>query len=375
MNFESILHPFGITDYIFCGVLAVLAILSWYYHIVYYGKIRRSQVKQEFNKPVSLVIAARNELANLQAHLPLWLGQKNIDFELIIADDGSTDGTSDWIVEQMGHEPRLKLVRLDPEYVKMHGKKIALTLAFKKAVHDYFVLSDADCKPASEYWLVEMASQLNEKDIVLGYSPYEKRPGFLNSMIRYETFVTALNYLGFAQAAKPYMGVGRNLAYSRSIYNRVNGFASHSHIPAGDDDLFVQSASNAQNTVTCLTANSAVLSIPKNTWGTWWKQKRRHLWTGKYYNPASRKMLAALPMIQLGTLALATAWCILGVSIIYPIALVILKFILEWYVKARKTAILQSKDLRWGMPIFSLIYLFFYVILGISAFFARKPKW
>ncbi|MCC7298011.1 MAG: glycosyltransferase [Bacteroidia bacterium] len=375
MDIEKLLPVFGPLDYAFCGALVVLTFISWYYHFGVFNKIKKTNLSPSSANPVSLVIAARNELQNLQKNLPLWLAQNHPNFEVIVADDGSTDGTSEWIVQQMEFEPKLKLVFLDPQYVKMHGKKIAITLAYKKAKHNQFLLTDADCTPASEDWLGIMTAPLMQQQVCIGFSPYYTNKGLLNALIRYETLVSALNCFGFAFKGKPYMGVGRNLAYTRNIYDKVNGFSTHSHIPAGDDDLFVQSAATQANTALCLQPDAFTYSIPKTTWSAWWKQKQRHLWTGKFYKSDIKRMLSVFPIVQLLFFVNLMVWALLGAAFWYPLTLLVLKFIPEWIVKGKKSALFVSKDLRPWIPFLSAIYLCFYVMFGISAFFARKPKW
>lgn len=354
----------------------ILTIISWYYHIAVFGRVRFTSGEKEFNAPVSLVIAARNELKNLQENLPLWLNQNYPSYEVIIADDGSTDGSSEWLVEQTAIHSKLKLVTLDSEYVKMHGKKIALTLAFKKATHSHFILTDADCTPAGENWISSMvAGFTGGKQVVIGYSPYQKLPGLLNSLIRYETLTTALQYLGFALCGKPYMGVGRNIAYSRELYNSVNGFSSHSHIPAGDDDLFVQSAGNSRNTAVIIHPEAFVYSKPKTSFKSWFRQKNRHTWVGKFYTADTKKMLAVLPLVQWFLTFTLIFWMIFGSAFWYSFVVLVFKFIPEWWIKGRKAAMLKSGDLIWKIPLLSAINQVLYLILGIIAFFAKRPKW
>lgn len=297
-------------------------------------------------------------------------------YEVIIADDGSTDGSSEWIREQLDVYPNLRLVHLDAEYVKMHGKKIALTLAFKKAAYNYFILTDADCRPVSAEWLQQMFSGFGpHKQIVLGFSPYEKRSGLLNALIRYETFTTALNCFGFAAKGKPYMGVGRNLAYSRELYQKVGGFSTHSHLPAGDDDLFVQSAATPTNTAVVLNDDALTISEPKITFRGWWKQKIRHLWVGKYYTADSKRMLSVLPLIQFFFILACIAWAIIGKEPWYFLVAVAIKWLPEWWIKGRKAAIFQCHDLIWMFPVLSFLNYLVFAASGTAAFFSKKPKW
>jgi hypothetical protein len=87
------------------------------------------------------------------------------------------------------------------------------------------------------------------------------------------------------------MGVGRNLAYKRDVFFRHKGFASHNHIPSGDDDLFINMAATGNNTTVVLDKESFTLSEPKKTWAAWIRQKTRHFSTGKFYKPLHRFLL------------------------------------------------------------------------------------
>lgn len=128
-----------------------------------------------------------------------------------------------------------------------------------------------------------MKAGLGDKEIGLGYSPYTKHPGFLNLFIRYETVWTAVQYLSFALAGLPYMGVGRNLIYKKELFARANGFKQHEHIASGDDDLFINAVANKDNTTVILHPESFILSEPKTDWRSYVRQKQRHLSTGTSY--------------------------------------------------------------------------------------------
>jgi hypothetical protein len=120
-------------------------------------------------------------------------------------------------------------------------------------------------------------------ELVLGYGAYEKGPGLLNKLVRWETYQTALQYMSYALAGMPYMGVGRNLSYKKDRFLKMKGFTSLNHIPGGDDDLFINKIANKENTAIVLDADAFTLSVPPSSFNQWWRQKARHYSTAKYY--------------------------------------------------------------------------------------------
>jgi hypothetical protein len=129
------------------------------------------------------------------------------------------------------------------------------------------------------------------KTVVLGYGGYQKKPGLLNALIRFETTLTAGLYLGQAMAGQPYMGVGRNLAYRKDFFLAQNGFKSHEHLASGDDDLLINHGANATNTSVVLDPHSFTWSEPKDSWRSLFRQKRRHLTTAHFYRNATKLFL------------------------------------------------------------------------------------
>jgi len=364
-------------DYVFGSAVLLFMGISWYYFFRFYVKVKRQKTAPAKGyPPVSIVIAAKNELTNLQQFLPVWLEQDYPEFEVIITDDGSTDGTAEWIAPLVIENPRLKYVHLDAEYVKMHGKKIALTLGFKAARYGHFMLTDADCKPGSKYWLKTMATPFTQgAEVVLGYSPLHAGKGFLGRLIRFETLLTALNYLGFALAGKPYMGVGRNLGYTRRIYDSVNGFSAHYYLPAGDDDLFVQSVANAGNTAVVIHPDAITWSKGKSTWSEYIKQRIRHLWIGKYYEGSVKRQQGWFSISQLFFWTLITVWFFMSNWFVYPLALLLLKLTPEWFIFFGRSRVLKIGGVALLYPFWNWFHTYWYLIIGIRAFFAKKPAW
>lgn len=246
--------------------------------------------------PVTIIVCAHNEHENLTELLPLLNAQHYPAFDVLVMDDRSTDGTTAFLENDIADLKHVQFIRIDKEHQHVTPKKYALTIGLKKATHPVVLLTDADCRPASPDWLAGMVAQLsdNTTDIVLGFSPYEHRPGLLNLLIRAETLFTAVQYVSLALAGRPYMGVGRNLLYRTRTFFDNKGFYTHKNVLGGDDDLFINEVATARNTAVCLDPDTFTWSKPKESWTDWRIQKRRHLNVGKYYKTGNKIRLGLL---------------------------------------------------------------------------------
>ena len=114
------------------------------------------------------------------------------------------------------------------------------------------------------------------------------QPGMLNKYIRYDTLMIALQYFSYALCRMPYMGVGRNLAYKRSLFYSGKGFSNHFHLASGDDDLFVNENATKTNTAIEFSHESHTRTAPKESFDKWFFQKKRHFSTNKLYKPVHK---------------------------------------------------------------------------------------
>lgn len=248
--------------------------------------------KTKSTEGVSVVISAKNEEKNLRENLPYILKQDFKKFEVIVVNDRSEDETEAVVNELSKEYDNLKLASLHNNLRDYKGKKLALTIGIKKAMYDIILLTDADCRPVSTKWIQSMHDEFRENTkIVIGYSPYEKQNGLLGQISGFESFYTALQYLSFAFKKKPYMAVGRNLAYRKSFFLDNKGFSGQLNIPSGDDDLFVNKNATGTNTAIAMSQDSHVVSTPKASWESWLRQKKRHLSAGRYYKSNTRALL------------------------------------------------------------------------------------
>ncbi len=249
------------------------------------------------NTPLSVIICAKNEAQNLTKVVPAVFAQNYPCFELIVVDDCSTDDTPMVLAELKKTYPALYTTSIPVDSKFLHNKKLAVTVGIKAAKNEHLVFIDADCVPRSNNWLNEIScSYMSHSQMVIGYGRYKKTSGFLNFYIRFETFWNAVQYMGFARAMRPFMGVGRNLSYTKALYNESSKFRNTYMIASGDDDLFISEVGKRSNTSICYSPDSQTESDAKQTWGEWIAQKSRHMTTSKFY-PTSIKTILALEVV------------------------------------------------------------------------------
>lgn len=297
--FELQITPAG---YILLILFAASLAVQLFYYLFFYIRTGAGGKKRKRRKaePVSVVICARNESENLKSFLPSVLEQDYHDFEVIVVNDCSDDDSED-VLEQFTKEySRLKVTTIHKESSLQHSKKMALFLGIKAASNDLLLLTDADCQPVSNKWISGFASSFTGKTaFVLGYGGYLREKGLLNKYIRYDAMFIAMQYLGMALAGIPYMGVGRNLAYRKSLFMENRGFGPHLNLQSGDDDLFVNQLARRKNTRVNRSPGSITRSIPSATWRQFLKQKTRHMSTASYYRPLTKFLIIAEPLTRI----------------------------------------------------------------------------
>ncbi len=281
-------------QYVILGIFILCLVIQLFYYLFFYSRsgLSKPGIKKAVMSPVSVIICAKNEAHNLRQFLPSILTQDYPEYEVIVVNDCSEDETQEILEEfqkQYNHL-RVSTIKKDPKF--KHNKKFALLIGIKAARHEWLLLTDADCYAESTGWLSAMQKNFTKNtDIVLGYGGYRREKGLLNRYIRYETTFIAMQYLGFALAGIPYMGVGRNLAYRKSFFFKYKGFSSHANLASGDDDLFVNKLATKNNTKTEYSKESHIRSVAKTSFAEWIKQKQRHLSTGLYYKKKHKILL------------------------------------------------------------------------------------
>jgi len=356
---------------LFCLITIVqLFYYGWFFRRLAFYIPKEKEHSQQH--PVSVIICARDEAARLVSHLPGALVQTYPStHEVIVVNHNSQDDTRFLLDEFKKTFKGLHIVNLEHEAIGIPGKKYPLSMGIKEARYEIVLLTDADCVPASEYWMHKMQDGYhNGIEVVLGYSPYKKAPGILNKIIRFDTFHTALQYLSYALAGMPYMGVGRNLSYKKDVFFRNKGFSAINHVPGGDDDLFINKVATKENTAIVIDPDTFTLSEPKKNFSDWFRQKARHYTTAKYYKPLHKFLLG------LYSFSHVLFYPLLIVSLFFDWRLALslfgLRLIVQGYIFQKTMQKLGEEDLFpwwWLLDIWMFLY---YLIFSTALW--KKPR-
>jgi len=320
--------------------IAIVGIQTVYYFVFSFFAFSKSKRNKTNAIPISVIICAKNEAKNIKTFIPSILEQNYSNFEIVLINDASTDDTLDLFEDLALKHSNIKVVDVVNNEAFWGNKKYALTLGIKAAKNNHLLFTDADCKPVSKDWISEMTSHFsNTKSIVLGYGAYQKKgANLLNKLIRFETLLTAIQYFSYAKIGSPFMGVGRNLAYTKDDFYSTNGFINHIQIRSGDDDLFINEVATSKNTSICFLPESFTESVPKTSFKAWFKQKRRHVSTAVHYKAKHKLALGLFYISQV---------------LFYVLAILLLSFLFQW-------------EIVLGLIGFRIV--FQYIVFGFSAY-------
>ena len=379
---------FNTVELILLSAAGILFIIQLIYYFGLYNRIHahnKAVRKEEIHfsrelPPLSVILCARNEAENLRKILPAILEQDYPQFEVIVINDASTDETEDILGIMEEKYPHL-YHSFTPESARyISHKKLALTLGIKASKHDWLVFTETNCMPASNQWLKLMARNFTpQTQIVLGYSGYDRTKGWLHKRTAFDALFQSLRYLGFALAGKPYMGIGRNLAYRKELFFQQKGFSKYLNLQRGEDDLFINQLATPSNTRVETDINATTRINPVYRYKEWKEEKISYMATARYYQGIQRYLLGFETFSRL----LFYVSCIAGIAsgvlnshwLVAGIALLIwlLRFIMQ-IVVINQTAKEMGGNRKYyfSLPVFDLLQPIQSLNFKICRFFRGK---
>lgn len=337
-------------------------------------KVPLNATKSNKELPISVIIAAHNEYINLKKFLPSILSQDYRHYEVIVALDRCTDDSKKLLENFQKTYSHLRIASIQATPDNWASKKWALTQGVAHAQYEYLALTDADCL-APPLWLQHISAAFEQgKELVLGIGRYEYRRGLLNLFIRFETFYAAFQYIGMSLQGIPYMGVGRNLAYTQSFFHRKHGFEAFQQRLSGDDDLLVNAYAKAHHTTVIVSTESHTLSIPKEQWKYWLAQKFRHLSASSAYSVGSQTLLGIFHASHTCFYAGILVSLCLGWTNSLIFSLYWTRILISWIIFFSVNNTIQEKKLLCFYPFLDIMF-FIYNLFVVPVGIIKRPEW
>ena len=293
--------------------------------------------------------------------------------EILIIDDFSGIETALFIKKMKEQKGSLSYYKVK---TNLPGKKQALKEGLSVARFNFVLLTDADCSPKSNNWakLMTSATLGGRFDVILGYSPYSVlKKTWLNLWIHFEAWMTGVLYLSFCLRGLPYMGVGRNLLYNKSILP-PSALTEIKTTPSGDDDLLISQISTVKNTSICIDPNSFCYTYPSPSWSSYFKQKKRHYSTATHYKIKHQLLLGTFSLSQILFFVLSFL-AILNNSVWIPIVLYIIRVLIITFIGSKLMRLLKAEFSKTHLLLFDILLSIYYVLFSFTFLFPKQKEW
>lgn len=347
-----------------------------------------SKVNEDNNTPslsddtqypsVSVIVYSEDDATNLEILLPQILEQDyNGRFEVIVVNDGAMSSTKDVIARMEQRYSNLYMTFTPLDSRSLSRKKLAITLGIKAARYDIVILTSGNCRIESKTWLKAMIRHfIQGKEIVIGYATPRISENARNPHKRLHAFDeirTAIEYLSWAIAGRPYRGLCHNLAYRRDVFFKNKGFSRSLHLRYGDDDIFINEVANHNNTAVELSTASIVEVLEDQPQSMHANNKLRYDFTAKSLRTGARLFFGSCSFVWWLFHCLLIATSFVGLPSLLPAIsagiiwlIVNITIMIVW---RRTSRALGSRSLFLTTPwfiTFEPIYNLYYRIKGFS---------
>lgn len=339
------------------------------------GRDDSAAVGYEF-PPVSVIVYSEDDAANLEILLPQILDQDYPSpFEVIVVNDGAMDSTKDVIARLEQRYSNLYMTFTPQESRSLSRKKLAVTLGIKAAKYNVLLHTVGACQVPSDKWLRSMARHFDaDTDIVLGYAAPSEQEGTSHAWKRLHSFDqvrSAVEWLSWAIAGRPYRGTGCNLAYRREVFFNNKGFSRSLDLKYGDDDVFVSEVARGGNTAVELSADSMLLHVQDLPGAMHKSDKMRRDYTASRLRGHARLFFSSCSWAWWLLICSAVALAVVGLPSLVPAIVAGVVLLVTWIILMitwRKTSrALWSRPLLFTFPWFMSyhpLYTLYYRIKG-----------
>lgn len=325
-------------------------------------------LSHDTNTKLTVIIPVRNEEKYI-LQLLKNLNEQSYpadNFEVIVANDDSTDNTESIVLNyQEEAKYSLKILNLLND-ASTSPKKRAIQKSIEISSGELLITTDGDCS-ISPNWLISIQQLYKNKDAKLISSPvtFTEKDSLWNTI----QIIEFASLIGSGACSmylkKPNMCNGANLAYTREVFEEVNGFAGNENVASGDDEFLMHKiAKKYPDKVFFNPEFDAIVRTASQENLTHFYQQRRR-WASKWKQYDNWQVSALAVFIFLANLSVLVAYCMLDNY--FGKGILLLKFSAEFYFLYAVIRFLGYQSKAKYIPIVQLIYPFYVVFFGLLA--------
>ena len=321
---------------------------------------------------ISIIVACRNEEANLPHLLSALTQQSYQNFELILVNDHSEDNTLTLIETSKGKFPNFLVVNATD-----FGKKNAIKEGILKATADLIVTTDADCIPSTK-WLESIVNfqHVFPIDLIICPVKLSNHQNFFSQLQSLEFTSLVASGAGAAGAGMPILCNGANLAFTKSAWLQSQG-ELHEDELSGDDVFLLLSIKKRGGVIRFLKSESAIVETESaSSLSSFIKQRKR--WASK--SPSytdwvliyTACVVFAMSVLQLFLLISSffepCFWQLFSIVLVF-------KYLIDLVILYSVKRFFQLKRVWFYALILSVLYPFYVMIVGLSAILFKQNSW
>ena len=311
----------------------------------------------------TIIVPFRNEAQNLPVLLDSFskLNYPIDLFEVILIDDDSDDNYS--IPDTKYSIQIIRNIRISNS-----PKKDAITTAMEYVHSQWVITTDADCiLPIN--WLLTFDNYIQSEDVAMVAGPvtYICKDLFIHHFQQAELASLQGATIGSFGINKAFMCNGANFAYTKSLFEKLNGFYGNNKIASGDDVFLLQKAvARYPKQVHYLKSKQAIVSTkPLDEWRSLFHQRVR--WASKTTSYQSNFGKTIGGIVFLGNLSVVASTTLLFwgcISWTYFTIIILSKFTADILLLYTSNNFMTKNKIRYLM-MSTLLYPFFSVAIAI----------
>lgn len=237
-------------------------------------------------RPYSVIIAAHNEAETITRCLEALTQQDYPTelYEIILAADRCTDDTAAKARVFQKDFPNLKILEINETPPGVSPKKNALSRAIEAAARQHLLFLDADVVPTENHLRAMNRYFANDTAAVVSLMKFTAPKTFFQKFLVFEKLVSWCIAGAGIGWKRPVIAYGGNWGYTKSAFEKVQGFAEIEFSLGGDDDLLLQKMGELNLPVQmCLEPQGWIRTAPPETFRQFLRQRRRHFSAGGKY--------------------------------------------------------------------------------------------